>query len=147
MADTERTKETLLAMFADNAVGKISAQDMRDLIVSTYIVQGALTVATKTDDYVLSTSDFGKSLRMNSAGDKSFTFPSLGSSEDGARVTFIKQGSGKLTIIAVDSDIIHEGSAAGSIYSITDYAMAMLEYVHAMNRLVFISAYGSWTTT
>jgi hypothetical protein len=34
MADTRRTKAEILALFADNAIGSISAQDLRDSIVT-----------------------------------------------------------------------------------------------------------------
>lgn len=35
MADTQRTKAQLLALFADNVTGQISAQDLRDYVVTT----------------------------------------------------------------------------------------------------------------
>jgi len=106
-----------------------------------------LTPVTKTDDYTVTTSDFGKSLRMNSADDKTFTLPSVGSSDDGARVTFIKQGSGKMTIDAADSDYIDDSTAGGTIYTTTNYATITLEYVHGMTRWVIISGNGTFTTT
>jgi len=84
---------------------------------------------------------------MNSADDKSFTLPSVGTTEDGARVTFIKQGAGKMTMIAVDTDYIDDSSATGTIYTITNYATITLEYVHGMTRWVIISAAGTFTTT
>jgi hypothetical protein len=104
-------------------------------------------VETKTADYNVTTADFGKSIRMNSAADKAFTLCSVGANEDGARITFIKQGTGKVTINAADVDYIHDGSATGTIYSTSDYATITLEYVHGMIRWVIISAVGSWTTT
>ena len=101
----------------------------------------------KTDSYVVLTTDLGKSLRMNSADDKNFTLPSMGANEDGGRVTFIKQGAGKMTMIAVDTDAIDDSSAAGTIYTETNYATLTLEYVHGMTRWVIISANGTFTTT
>jgi len=106
-----------------------------------------LTPSTKTDSYVVTTSDFGKSLRMNSASDKNFTLPSVGTTEDGARLTFIKQGAGKMTATAVDTDYIHDSSATGTIYTISNYATITLEYVHGMTRWVIISATGTFVTT
>lgn len=34
MADTQRTRAAILALFADNAVGNLSAQDLRDFVVT-----------------------------------------------------------------------------------------------------------------
>jgi hypothetical protein len=34
MADTQRTREALIALFADNVTGQISAQDLRDFLVT-----------------------------------------------------------------------------------------------------------------
>jgi len=111
------------------------------------VVASTMSVLTKTDDYTVTTSDFGKSLRMNSADDKTFTLPSVGTTEDGARVTFIKQGSGKMTIDAADSDYIDDSTAGGTIYTTTNYATITLEYVHGMTRWVIISGNGTFTTT
>jgi len=106
-----------------------------------------ISVSTKTDSYVVTTSDLGKSLRMNSADDKNFTLPSVGTTEDGARLTFIKQGAGKMTVTAVDTDYIDDSSATGTIYTTTNYATITIEYVHGMTRWVIISANGTFTTT
>ena len=84
---------------------------------------------------------------MNSALDKTFAFPSVAATEDGCRITFVKQGAGKMTIDAADIDLIHDSSAGGTIYSTSDYATLTLEYVHGMIRWVIISAVGTWTTT
>lgn len=106
-----------------------------------------MTTQTKTDDYNVTTSDLGQSLRMNSASDKTFYLPPMGSSEDGGRITFIKQGSGKMTLDAADSDCIDDSTAGGTIYTTSLYATITLEYVDSMTRWVIISAYGIFTTT
>jgi len=104
-------------------------------------------VETKTDDYNVTTADFGKSLRMNSALDKAFTMCSVGANEDGARITFVKLGAGRVTINAADVDYIQDSSAGGTIYSETDNATITLEYAHGTIKWVIISAVGIWTTT
>jgi len=58
MADTVRTKSALLALFPDNIIGDISAQDQRDFLVSTMgsITRTAVNAATynlATDDIML----------------------------------------------------------------------------------------------
>jgi len=106
-----------------------------------------LLPSTKTDSYTVTTADLGKSLRMNAAGDKNFTLPSMGATEDGGRLTFIKQGAGKMTTTAVDADCIDDSSAAGTIYTETNYATLTLEYVHGMTRWVIISGNGTFVTT
>ena len=44
MADTIRTRASLLTLLADNATGDISANDVRDFLVSTFGVYGAIYI-------------------------------------------------------------------------------------------------------
>lgn len=104
-------------------------------------------IVTKTDSYAITTADFGKGLRMNASSSKTFTLPSVGSVDDGAEVEGEKQGSGRVTFQAADSDYIHDSSAAGTIYSDSDYAFIRLRYNHATTRWVIVFAVGIWTTT
>lgn len=104
-------------------------------------------VETKTDSYTLTTDDLGKSMRMNSAAAKVFTLCSVGAIEDGMRITFVKQGAGRMTIDAADTDYIQDSAAGATIYSESDYATITLEYVHGMVRWVILSAVGAWATT
>ncbi len=46
MADTERSLSALLSLLADNAGGDISAQDMRDVVVSLLPDNGAIFIST-----------------------------------------------------------------------------------------------------
>ena len=106
-------------------------------------------VVTKTSDYTITTADFGKTLRMNSASAYTFTLPSVGSTEDGSRLCISKLGAGKVTIQAADSDLIGNSSAGGTLYNNTAelYAVVNLEYIHAIVTWVIRGAHGSWTTT
>ena len=131
----------------DSGDVEIFAVDSDGNVEATSFTADHMVVSTKTDSHVVTSADFGKSLRMNSADDKSFTLPSVGTSEDGARVTFIKQGAGKMTMIAVDTDYIDDSSATGTIYTITNYATITLEYVHGMTRWLIISAAGTFTSS
>lgn len=114
------------------------------------ILNGLIPVATKTDNYTVLTTDFGTTLRMNSASEKTFTLPSVSSANDGARITFVKISSGKLIIDAADSDIIVDSDAGTTIYndvSTEIFATITLEYVDATVTWVAIGAMGTWTTT
>jgi len=107
-------------------------------------------VSTKTDSYTVTAADFGKTLRMTSADAKIFTLPSVGSPDDGARLTFVKLGAGRVTIQAVDSDIIGDSAATGTMYADVAgeiYATLNLEYVHGSVKWVVCGAHGTWTTT
>jgi hypothetical protein len=75
------------------------------------------------------------------------TLPSVGPTEDGARVTFVKAGAARLILGVSDTDCIHDSTAGATIYTDSDYATITLEYVHSITRWVIISAAGSWTTT
>ena len=104
----------------------------------------------KTDDYTITPNDLWKSVRMNAATAKTFTFPSVGTSEDGSQITIEKIGAGKLTLQMVDSDKVHDSSAAGTIYndqSSETWATITLEYCDATTTWNIISAVGTWTTT
>ena len=104
----------------------------------------------KTDDYIITTNDFWKSLRMNAATAKTFTFPSVSSAQDGVQITIEKIGAGKLTLQMVDSDKVHDSSATGTIYndqSSETWATITLEYCDATLTWNIISAVGTWTTT
>jgi len=108
------------------------------------------SVENKTDNYTVQAADLGKTLRMNSADDKTFTLCSVGASEDGARLTFVKLGAGKVTIDAADSDIISDSGAGDTIYNdvaAETYATITIEYVHGSTKWVVIGAHGTWTTT
>ena len=137
-------------MDSENAAGPavlIQSPNATAVLIEGMTQVYGVTVSTKTDDYTVTTADFGKSLRMNNAAAKNFTLSSAGSTEDGARLTFVKQGAGRMTITAVDSDTIDDSSAAGTIYTTTLYATITLEYVHGMTRWVIVSATGTFTTT
>ncbi len=118
-----------------------------EIYPSQYISQ---TISTKTDSYVITTADFGKSLRMNSASAKIFTLPSVDSTNDGARITIMKVGAGRVTIQTADSDKIHDSSAGGTMYcdaAAEIYANVTLEYVDAVVTWVVIGGSGTWITT
>lgn len=60
MADTKRTLAALTALLADNTAGDISAQDLRDLLVSVYgsrMVNNVTGNTTLTTDYDVVTAD------------------------------------------------------------------------------------------
>ncbi len=105
---------------------------------------------TKIDSYVITTSDFYKSLRMNSASAKIFTLPSVDSTTDGAWITIMKVGAGRVTIQAADLDKIHDSSAGGTMYcdaAAEIYANVTLEYVDAIVTWIVIGGSGTWITT
>ena len=107
-------------------------------------------VSSKTDTYTITLADLGKTLRMNSASDKIFNAPSVGASDDGARITIVKIGAGKVTFQCADADTVADSGAGGTIYNsqaAETYATLMLEYVHATTNWVIVSFDGTWTTT
>ena len=107
-----------------------------------------MSVLSKTADYNVTTSDFGKSIRFSHASTTgTMTLPSVAAPHDGARLTFIKTGVARLVIDAADSDLIYDSSAGGTIYADSAYASITLEYVDGITAWVIISAVGIWTTT
>ena len=112
-------------------------------------VDGKADATTYTTDHTITTSQFGKTLRMNSATAQTFTFPSVGELDDGARYTLEKIGAGKLTLQMVDSDKCLDSSAGGTMYNDTTetYAVISLVYCHATTTWNVDGGSGTWTTT
>ncbi|HBB67755.1 MAG TPA: hypothetical protein DCZ93_10760 [Elusimicrobia bacterium] len=93
------------------------------------------------------TSDFGKTITINSDSPQTITLPSVDSSNVGAQVTVVKLGSGQLTIVAADNTYIHDSGPGGTIYNATEiYSTITLRLATAINWVV-IGGNGSWTTT
>ena len=106
-------------------------------------------VTITDDDVSLTSAHFGKTVRMDSAGDRVATFPSLGASDDGAKGRIAKVGAGKVTVTASDSDKINKSGAGCSIYNdeaAETWAYIDYEYVHA-KETIMVSGNGTWTTT
>ena len=114
----------------------------------TTIQSDMVVPETKTDSYVITLSDLGKSLRMNAATAKIFTFPSVAAAQDAARITLVKIGAGRLTLQMVDSDKIFDSSATGSMYNDTaeTYATVELEYCDTTVTWNVRGASGTWVT-
>lgn len=106
-------------------------------------------ILTKTDNYTIVSDDLCKSLRMNSVIAKTFTFPSVGASDDGMRITLIKIGAGRLTLQMVDTDKIHNSSATGTMYNeeaAETFARVDAEYCHTTTTWNVLAS-GTWITT
>jgi hypothetical protein len=104
-------------------------------------------VSEKSDDYSVTTNDLGKTFRMNSGLAKTFSLPSMSASYNGARLTFMKLGLGRMTIEANGTNYIYRSTAGGTIYTESDYATITLEYCHTNTRWYIVSAVGIFTTT
>lgn len=102
---------------ADHALVYIYTCKLSDFISSEDLFESekvetitGRTVSTKTDNYQITTADFGKSLRMNHADAKTFTLPSVDSTHDGKLLYLYKIGAGNMLIARSDSDTIGDGS-------------------------------------
>ena len=119
-------------------------------IATDTVLTGGTVPETKTDSYTIVAADLEKSLRMNAATPKTFTFPSVGASDDGARLTLSKVGAGKLILQMVDSDKIHDSGATRTLYcdvAAETYSTVTVEYCHATVTWNIIGATGTWVTT
>jgi hypothetical protein len=103
---------------------------------------------------VLTTSDFGKTVRVNSSDPQTVDLPSVSADEIGGRFKIWKLGSGKMTVQAADSDIIRvptpgaSSSAGGTIYNeIEQYVCIVLELVSATEWLATEFTGEAWITT
>jgi len=106
------------------------------------------TVETKTDNYPITTDDFGKTLVMNAA-DKTFSLPSVSAANVGALVKVAFINTGKLTIDAADADTIDDSGAGEGIYCEQNgekYSSIALRLISATEWII-VAAKGIWTTT
>ena len=111
---------------------------------STLIIAGE----TKTDNYVITTADFGKTLIMDAA-DKIFSLPSISASNIGAVLEMVFINTGTLTIDAADADTLDDSGAGDGIYCTQNgekYSSITLKLVSATEWII-LAAKGIWTTT
>lgn len=95
----------------------------------------------------ITTADFSKVFIHSHASDsKTWNLPSVAAGDMGGELTFIKTGTGVMTIDAADSDIIEDSSAGGTIYSGASIASITLQLVGAALWKIK-EATGTWTTT
>jgi hypothetical protein len=104
--------------------------------------------AVKTDNYTITTADFGKTIMMNASTTKTFSLPSVGTTEAGQSITLGKIGVGQLTIDAADSDYIANSGAGDGIYvsATSTYAVITLMYCHTDTRWYILNGNGAWAT-
>jgi hypothetical protein len=108
----------------------------------------ATTTAADTG-LALTTSDFGRTITVNSAAARTVNLPAATAADIGANITVIKLGSGKVTIDAPAGVYIADSGAGGTIYNnaaVPAYAAITLRLV-AVDRWVPVSGHGAWITT
>jgi len=109
-----------------------------------------LTVVDKTDDYQVLTSDLAKVLTMTATTEKTFTLPSVGSSDIGLYFTFVKLGVGNLVIQASDSDTILDSNAGGTLSNTASddiYSSVTLLLISETKWIVKEATSGYWVTS
>jgi len=121
---------------------------LQELHFNAKVQAQGMVPLTKTDNYTVALNDFGKSLRMNNAGAKTFTLPSVGANDDGARLTICKIGAGQVTIATADTDSIYDSSGGGTLVnsSAETYAVVVIEYCHTTTTWNAVSLVGTWAT-
>lgn len=102
---------------------------------------------TKTADYSVASTDFGKTIIVNSSDSKTMALPSVGSSDVGAWVRVIKLGSGQVTIDAADSDLIDDSGAGDTIYCDDAGLASITLMLVSETQWAIVAAIGTWTTT
>jgi hypothetical protein len=105
-------------------------------------------IVNTTASIVLTSSDLGKTIRVNSSSSRTVTLPSVGLENDGSRVRIAKLSTGNVVIQAADTDKIGDSTAGGTCTNSTStevFAWLDLEYVHASTTWI-ISGHGTWVT-
>lgn len=131
--------------YTDFAGTEVGCRDSYGMVRNAGVIPATITDANVT----LTSAYFGKSVRMSSASDYIAFLPSVGASDDGARLRICKTDAGKVTVDAADSDLINDSGAGKTIYNNTaaeTYAFIDLEYVHAIVTWI-VTGTGTWVST
>ena len=103
---------------------------------------------TKTDNYNVLVTDFGKTFIMNGIN-KTFNLPSVALADVGAILTFVFISTGTLIIDAADNDTIDDSGAGDTIYCTQNgekYSSITL-MLASTTEWIILAAKGIWTTT
>ena len=117
-----------------------------DLIVTGDTQIYGRTVATKTDNYTVTIADFGKTIRLNSTSNKTFTLPSVAAAQDSKELHFQNINTGRLTLDASDTDYVANSGAGDGIYTNSDKADITLQYCHTDTMWRIKYGVGPWVT-
>ena len=126
---------------------RVRSPDMDEVMKNIDTAFAVAHAETLTTSYTVLTTDFGKTIRVNAAGNLTMTLPAVGASDDGAKLTFFKRGAGKMTILASTGDKIDGSAATGFYASSTDNAALGLEYVHGSTTWFITSREGTFAST
>lgn len=108
MADTERTRAALATLYADNTAGDISAQDLRDFLVSVNTTMGPAVAVTGT-----TTATVGQlHVCTGTSADYTVTLPAV-SGNDGRYIAF-KMGSGLTRFVTLDGNAAEQIDGAAT---------------------------------
>ena len=112
MADTKRTLAALTALFADNTAGDISAQDLRDFLISVY---GSRRVDNVTADTTL-TTDHDVLAVDASGGARTITLPDRATNEGKTYTIKRTSASNNVVVSRAGTDTI-EGATSKTLGS------------------------------
>jgi len=126
---------------------RVRSPDMKEVMKNIDTAFSVAHAETLTTSYTVLTTDLGKTIRVNAAGNLTMTLPAVGATEDGAKLTFVKQGAGKMTILASTGDKVGGSAATGFYASETDNAVLGLEYVHGATTWAIVSKEGTFAST
>lgn len=101
-------------------------------------------------DISLAVNDAGKVIRCDSTSAVTYSLPSVSSSDIGLEFTFLRTGSGKLTLQAADNDRIEDSGPGETIENdpTHDSANASITIMLAdETQWVLMSGNGTWVTT
>ena len=127
---------------------KVLSNLVSDTIIANHIngvMQPQRIVDNHTITYEVTTNDFAKILVMSNSLDKVFTLPITQSSHVGNYFTFVKRGSGKLTVEAQGSTTIVDGTKIINEQSNEIWASCTLSLIES-NFWIVTSFSGTWDT-
>jgi len=138
----------------DSALSNVATFDSNGSLVleSSATVKKALRAAkflseSRDSNVTLAASDFGKTITVNSASDRTVSLPSVDSGDIGAWFKIIKLSTGKVTIDAADSDTIADSGAGKTIYCSTPVYASLTLQLASETEWVITDGYGRWMTT
>lgn len=118
MADTQRSKSALATLFADNATGEISPQDLRDFLETMHPPYGSCYISSSAETSITDTTSFVKA---------------AGTTTDVSLHRF----DGK-TALSVDNRLKYTGSPDVHVHGVVSFSMSIAS---GTNKVLELAAY------
>lgn len=104
-------------------------------------------VTSRTANATLTNTAYGTCQHMSGTSAVVLTLPTVTSGEEGSFITFVKNGTGKLTLQAPTGVVIMDSSTGGSLYNDSDAIASVTLMALTTTLWIITGAAGTWVTS